>query len=1596
MNLTHSHKSPLIIVLLSVILLFGVSVANADQLTEDSLIVEISTSDLNGSLVDKGGMPSNRSRIVRAFDNDMSNDRDGDGILNDDDNCPDDANADQLDTDSDGEGDACDMDDDNDGVPDQEDAYPLDEDQSVDSTPPQISGTDLNLEGNAPGGVRFTSAYLREHLTVSDDVDATHEIEITADVGETLALGEHEVTFTAADSAGNTSSLTVSVTVVDTTAPSIAAPNEFTINVFSHEEGVAGNPTLVGENATWRYLDDGSDQGTAWRAMDFDDSAWASGPAELGFGDGDEATELDAGHITYYFRHKFDVAAADPIDEFILRFVRDDGAVIYLNNEEIFRSNMPAGNINSNTPASSDLEGADEMAYVTRRLSADSLVDGVNVLAVEVHQQSSASSDLSFKLTLNLLPYEDSSELIRGGSVWRYLDNGSDQGTAWRELDFDDSSWDAGQAQLGFGEDDETTTLSPGHITYYFRHKFNVANPASVSVLAGSLKRDDGAIVYLNGTEIERQNMPASTVNFTTTAINAGDDGEDFHRFSADPDLLMAGENVVAVEVHQSSAASSDVSFDLILQAEASQDFTVQRSAIKVQRFLASVTAMDIVDTDVRVTNNMRAVLRINSTNSVTFRSEDDSGNRSTALVRVVVRIGPELDVPDNIVAVALSENGLPSDASVIQAFLDGATALDEDGNELTVANDAGDSFPVGESIVTFSATDGIGRTATATAIVTIIEPLSTADTDGDGMPDLYEAENQLDPNRDDSNEDADGDGLANILEFQQGKNPAVDDVAPIVTAPSDIRITATGWYTPVDVGEAMAVDAKDGELTVMRDSIFELFRPGVHEITWSAIDAAENQAEATQTIEILPLAQVSPQGRVGEGQMYRWMVSLNGTAPSYPVEIPLTLSGSADAESDYTVSSEASNTILIAEGSTWRYLDDGSDQQTAWREPDFDDSAWSTGAAELGFGDRDEVTELTRGAITFYFRHHFNITDSEAVEGLKLRILRDDGAVVYLNGTEIFRTNMPEGEINATTLAPSAVGGEFESHFETVELTADQLRDGKNVLAVEVHQNSSTSSDVSFNLELAINQAPGANDLVSKGSTWSYLDDGSDLGSDWRAKEFDDSEWATGNAELGFGEGDEATVITRGHITYYFRQEFSVDMLDSIASLTLFLKRDDGAVVYLNGTEVTRDNIGESDIVFDTLASNASDDGNLFHEFTIASSHLEEGNNVLAVEVHQNSITSSDLSFDLQLQQVPAASSVTITAAHESVLVLNVTADEDMEGTETVTLTLSEPSTDNVGIGSQASTNVSIIEDAVPPSLSISVSQGENSGQFISSEGGEVTATLEIQDPNGVHTADWAYSDGDLLSIEGTESMTFSFDPTGLFERPYYLRVDVIDDAFPDRMYRVSKLLHIKADMAMSDQNENGIPDEMDKVPAVHSITLDSAVSDHLAIAERGIKLAAGGVATSNSVSGVSVTEAMIMAGGEDGGEAPLNSEDTDFDYGSGLYDLEIQHLAVPGQSVRIIIPVSGAVPADGKVRLYTEADSWMDFMVDENNTLGSSEGTASSCPEVGSEGYSSGLTKGNHCLELMIEDGGANDADGEANGIIDILGGIGAPASN
>lgn len=199
-----------------------------------------------------------------------------------------------------------------------------------------------------------------------------------------------------------------------------------------------------------------------------------------------------------------------------------------------------------------------------------------------------------------------------------------------------------------------------------------------------------------------------------------------------------------------------------------------------------------------------------------------------------------------------------------------------------------------------------------------------------------------------------------------------------------------------------------------------------------------------------------------------------------------MTVSDGERATSDdvlLTVERGGTKGTLMSFGSVWRYFDQRVNLGTTWRQPGFNDSSWASGRARLGYGGDGEVTTINGGTAsdripTAYFRGRFNVVDPRVISALTVRLIRDDGGVVYLNGVEVMRVGMPEGIISFSTFANTVIGGAEETTPADAGVSPARLVAGENVLAVEIHQANSTSSDLGFDLALeavviGLNQAP-------------------------------------------------------------------------------------------------------------------------------------------------------------------------------------------------------------------------------------------------------------------------------------------------------------------------------------------------------------------------------------------------------------------------------------------------------------------------------------------------------------------------------------------
>ncbi|MCB0997395.1 MAG: hypothetical protein KDB21_20020, partial [Acidimicrobiales bacterium] len=166
-------------------------------------------------------------------------------------------------------------------------------------------------------------------------------------------------------------------------------------------------------------------------------------------------------------------------------------------------------------------------------------------------------------------------DLIDGSAQWRYWDTPSSPPAGWTTVAFDDGAWSSGRTEFGFGEGDEDTVINDTEggarvlESAFFRTSFTVDDPTALAALELRLLADDGAIVYLNGVEVVRDNVPAtgSGYRLRTSTVRFGDEEDIFRSFDLPVSLLQSGENVLSVEVHNFGWWSLDLSFDARLTA---------------------------------------------------------------------------------------------------------------------------------------------------------------------------------------------------------------------------------------------------------------------------------------------------------------------------------------------------------------------------------------------------------------------------------------------------------------------------------------------------------------------------------------------------------------------------------------------------------------------------------------------------------------------------------------------------------------------------------------------------------------------------------------------------------------------------------------------------------------------------------------------------------------------------------------------------------------------------------------------------------------------------------------------------------------------
>ncbi|MDZ4260996.1 MAG: fibronectin type III domain-containing protein, partial [Pseudomonadota bacterium] len=346
-------------------------------------------------------------------------------------------------------------------------------------------------------------------------------------------------------------------------------------------------------------------------------------------------------------------------------------------------------------------------------------------------------------------------------------------------------------------------------------------------------------------------------------------------------------------------------------------------------------------------------------------------------------------------------------------------------------------------------------------------------------------------------------------------------------------------------------------------------------------------------------------------------------------------------------------------------------------------------------------------------------------------------------------------------------------------------------------------------------------------------------------------------------------------------------------------------------------------------------------------------------------------------------------------------------EGTESLVITMGTPT--NAVVGLVRTHTIEIHEGNVAPTVGLSAAQGSGATRIIGQSSGMVTVTATVTVPNvgDTHSYNWSSTDNALVDTNGVAS-TFTFDASGLAPGMYTLKVAVSDGAASgnaELLIKVEATLPVLTAVdsdgdgvnddveGYGDSDGDGIPNYLDNSAEARNVMQEkqAVASQYLMETEPGLSISLGRVAMQAGGNRTGVSDSDVYNYGHDGAGAV---QDEGYTYNNGLFDFNVTELPLMGQQIKVVLAQFEAIPANAVYRKLMTT-GWQTFVVNANNSIASAAGSAGYCPPPGDSAYTSGLTEGHWCVQLTIEDGGPNDADGIADMSIKDPGGVTQPSS-
>ena len=1121
-------------------------------------------------------------------------------------------------------------------------------------------------------------------------------------------------------------------------------------------------------------------------------------------------------------------------------------------------------------------------------------------------------------------------------------------------------------------------------------------------------------------------------------------------------------------------------------------------------------TALDNVDGSslVVVADASAVITTAPGTYLVTYNVADTEGNSADEVTRsitVVDVVAPVIIVPTDITIDTTNENGTATTSAEIAAFLIAATAsddIDEVVEVVVTINGAVvesiDVLPLGDTLVTFTATDNANNSSTATATITVADlsgPVITL-LGGDSITvplnGVYSEagyENitgefialgidTVTDNIDVINVSAVTDivGTVNlsieatytvtytVLDVAGNEGTAIrtvivqDAAAPVVTPPQNITVEATSSVGTENTDASIAAflvaataeDAIDGSLTATAIDALDVFPLGTTSVTFSSTDSENYTGTDVATIIVVdttepvitllgdsavtlaPGSTFTEQGATAtdivDGNV---TVVIGGDTVNTSIQATYTVTYTAVDNADnaatpitrivtvqdasapviippapITVPATDANGTLLSDSAFDQYLE----QATALDETDGTVTVTNDAPNLFPIG----VTAVTFTAV--------DITGNEGTAQAIVTVADQAAPVITLTGDSVTLT-VGDAYLDPGFTAVDNVDGDITVNV-VVSGTLDTTTTGIYTLTYSVTDTATNIAEI-VSREVTIITADrdgdgviDSLDIFPDDANETLDTDGDTVGDNADIFPNDANEIADSDLD-GLGDNADAfpndaneTVDTDNDGTGDNSDVFPNDPTQQVTDIIAPVFAENITTITLDATGIktnVEQAILDSNIIavdgVDGAVSSVITTPNLVlksGQHTINLSATDSVGNIATAEIELHIKPLVELGTDVTVEagsqltvpvKLSGAAAIYPVAIDYSVTTTTgettgqVTIDQDgIVGEFTVAInnnaqtgdvvTIKLTQADNAMVADATSLTANVKNDTFAPTFNVSVEQAEQTISTISPNSGFVSVTTDISDinTNDEHTVTFEVVDTTFSGkTSGELGNVFTFDPANIDTGKYKLKITVTENNNAE-LLSTEAITTLYVDAAqtevVADSDQDGIPDAVDTDSDTSRLPITEN-GQQLQV-QTGLKLVLGELAQGTNLA--SIPEEILI-------------EDRHFDTVSSIISFEVKGLNLSGESVAMVLPLAEGVtiPESAVYRKFTQGTGWFNFVEDENNSLSSApKDDNGNCPTPASTDYADGLVEGSACIQLTIEDGGDNDADGLANGII------------